>query len=53
MNSDEYEEIVNFIRKENYPEAAQVSRQKKWYYKRRLTPPYFIGESNKLKVSLI
>ena len=39
MNSDEYEEIVNFIRKENYPEAAQVSRQKKWYYKRRLTPP--------------
>ena len=24
MNSDEYEEIVKFIREEKYPEAAQV-----------------------------
>ena len=46
MNSDEYEE--------KYPEAAQVSRQTKWNYKKDCPPISLIGESNKLfKVSLI
>ena len=38
MNSNEYEENVKFIREEKYPEAAQVSRQTKSNYKRRLSP---------------
>ena len=37
MNSEEYEEIVKFIREEKYPEAAQVTADK-WNYKRRLSP---------------
>ena len=47
MNSEEYQEIIQFLREQKYPDTIQDSRQTRWNYKRKLSS-YFIAECDTL-----
>ena len=47
MNSEEYQEIIQFLREQKYPDTVQDSRQTRWNYKRKLSS-YFIAECGTL-----
>ena len=47
MNSEEYQEIIQFLREQKYPDTIQYSRQTRWNYKRKLSS-YFIAECDTL-----
>ena len=47
MNSEEYQEIIQFLCEQKYPETVQDSRQTRWNYKRKLSS-YFIAECDTL-----
>ena len=37
MNSEEHQEIIQFLREQKYPDTVQDSRQTRWNYKRKLS----------------
>ena len=47
MNSEEYQEIIQFLREQKYPDTVQDSRQTRWNYKGKLSS-YFITECDTL-----
>ena len=47
MDNSLYEEIVQFVTKDIYPEAVRVSRRDRWNFKRKCSC-YSLGESHNL-----
>ena len=51
MDNSMYEEIVQFVTEDIYPEAVRVSRRDRWNFKRKCSC-YSLGESH-LKVDIL